>query len=228
MKKFDQPFDNFELGAERPISVELNPQDHYKHLYNHPIYYYHAFQYTRGGFYRAVFGYEKLWDKDYEESLTLALDYILTNHLNRREYYFEEITTERTFTLYGWRWDRGIKPKRIDFDYEWATLLPAQCRATARINLLDQPSHVDIEFHESGEIYSVSYMRYLTWKKQNFIRSLTYAPRAKPDRSSASHDKCPKAAGLERPGRKDAFKAIHASVPSMRQRFRRSATLQKA
>lgn len=176
MKKFAKSFDSYEIGPDRPITVELHAQGvkRYLALVENPLYYLNAFQYTNGELYRAILGYETIWDKEVEDSLMTQLDFFLNRVAKRREYFLEEIVFDRTAEIRGLLWKRGIKPKitfRVGLPQQEA-LIPSGSYALARTNLLDKPRHVDIEF-DDGTIFTVPLIHYLELKKKH-IRSLDH------------------------------------------------------
>jgi hypothetical protein len=189
VKKFKKPFDSYKLSSRyRPMSIELHWQGlkAFRDLAENPLYYLNAIQYTNGELYRAIFGYEFLWDREYEGEIMLALDYYLTELDKRGHYYLEEVKVDRPFTLEGRKWRDGLKPKPLTFQKTALAKdrIPSGLRATARVNTMDVPSHVDIEF-DNGAIYSVNYIKYQNWKERKLIRSLTHEnkPRSASDGS---------------------------------------------
>lgn len=211
------------------MSIELHSQGiaRYAPLASNPIYYFHAIQYTNGDFYRAILGYENVWDKDYETALVKSLDYILHYHDKRHEYYFEELVFNTETFLYGIPWRRGIKPA-LDFRATASRRMERGSRAFARINLLDNPHHVDIEF-EDGSVMTVAYLRYLIWKKKH-IRSLNEnsSSRSKQNGPSSKNGQRGKAGEAESVSSFIASGTLPDNVLDMRKRFGRAKSLREA
>jgi hypothetical protein len=226
VRKFDQPFDSYQLSVERPMIVELSPQrGHYNHLINNPIYYFHAFQYTHGELYRAVLGYEKIWDHKLEKDLMMALDFMMCKWASDKKYYLEEIVINRKTYIEGVKWFRGIKPTPLNLQLRYRFKKARNCRALARINTLDQPFHVDLEF-ANGDIFTMPYISYITLKLNKKIRSLDHAnDTSRKTESHAENDGHSAVKRLESLGREIAIKAIHGQLSGLRQRVRRKSTL---
>jgi hypothetical protein len=120
------------------MSIELHPQGlaRYEHLFKHPIYYYSAFQYMRGSLYRAVLGYETIWDKEYENSLIRQLDHVLHYHMEKQDYYLEDVKFIINADVFGCPWKRGVA-RKFSFTEQHRKFINAGQRAVCRINLLD-------------------------------------------------------------------------------------------
>jgi hypothetical protein len=226
VKKFEHPFDYYEVVSERPMSLELNPQGvkRYMHLFNHPIYYLYALQFLGGNLFRAILGYENLWDLPLEEKLVHDLDKHLCDLAEKELYYLEEIEFKETSKFFGTRWPKGVKRPVIFTKQKWKRV-ERGCRALARVNLIDKPNHVDIEF-SNGEVWSIYLMHYLNLKKYR-VRSLDHADKPKPkqngnDEKNGERGEAPKAKSA---CRLVAVKAVDVKLPRLRQRFRRSHSL---
>jgi len=208
------------------MSIELHPQGvvRYLHLNSNPIYYYYAFQFTYGDFYRAIFGYEHLWDEAYETQLIVKLDELLSYLHDRKLYYFEDLKCLRKVKIYGLEWKRGIKPI-TNFLATKPRHISRGERILARINLLDKPHHVDLEF-ENGDVMTVSFMRFLRWKQKN-LRSLNETSTGKT--SNASKD-APSGTPPEIKGFGGEFSTERPNpqLPSLPKRRRRFYTVPKA
>jgi hypothetical protein len=216
------------------MAIELNPQGmkRYMHLVSNPVYYFHAFQFTGGMFYRAWLGYERIWDLAYEETLMKALDAFLNYVAKRREYFLEQIEVRREFKMFGIKWKRGIKPT----NYQLADARPVWIEkgrtALARVNLLDTPRHVDIQFDDSDEIYTVSFTRYQNYKLTD-IRSLRNAKANQQLESKQGGASSPNAeqradAEAERPGEGISSRDYPDNVLDLRPRLGRKDSLRKA
>jgi hypothetical protein len=230
VKKFAFPFDSYELSSERPMSIELHPQGvaRYKHLVDNPIYYFYSFQYVNGDLYRAIFGYEVMWDKEYEDKLVLSLDYLLYRHSERREYYIEEIQFISWVKLRGFIWRDGVKPKLTrGISFQARPIVKRGTRATARVNLLDKPNHVDIHFYDD-QIISVSLMDYLNWKRTS-IRSLTdenyRQTQPKPTDSKTEARESKETPSFKKFSSEVPHRQLPTNVLDMRERFRRSTAM---
>lgn len=224
MRKFTDPFDSYQLSVERPMIVELSPQrGHYNHLIENPLYYFNAFQYTHGELYRAIFGYEQLWDKNYEKDLMMALDFMMCFWAKKRDYYIEEIFIDRRVYLEALPWLRGVKPRSLNLMQR--KRFKVNCnRATARVNALDRPFHVDVQLY-TGEIFTVPYAIYMNLKGRRMIRSLDHENPSREAKGHAKNDANPTAQRLESLGRIVALKAVHDRLPNLRQRLRRQGSL---
>lgn len=190
MKTFEHPFDLYELGNHRTIAVELHTQgvNYYAKLFENPIYYFNAFQFIGGNLYRAILGYGEMWDQDFEGKLINSLDYYLDRVADTFEYYFEQIEFLWKTKLTGIKWRRGIKPKKLDLRLRHPKLAERGTRGLARINLLDKPNHVDIEFYGTGEVYTLSYLQYLRLRDNKRVKVKRYekATGSKANRSGAT------------------------------------------
>ncbi len=231
MRKFPFPFDAYELGSERPILIELHPQGpkRYMHLIDNPIYYFYGFNYVGGSFYRALFGYEALWDEDLENSHVDHLDAFLKRSAQQRDYYLEEISFAYRTKVWGISWPRRVKPvTNFNFRALQKKLVQRGERALARINCLDAPFHVDIEFSD-GEIFSVSYQRYENWKNREQIRSLDHAS-TQPGKNSPNekNGKFGKASKVKNFSCQNSLNPMASQLPPLRQRLRRSYSVSKA
>lgn len=208
------------------MTIELNPQGlaRYKPLFNNPIYYFHSLQYVGGDFYRAVLGYETIWDRDYENDLIVSLDKLLTQLNETGEYYFEDVRTIRKHYIQASKWYRGIKPsnpfaRRVQRIHH----LPSGLEGLARINLVDKPHHVDLEF-EDGQIFTISFMRYLTYKEK-FFRSKRHEKRTKQNRTDAKDGKRREATKAKGSCRTFTFKGHYVELPRLQQRFGRPTSM---
>lgn len=173
MKKFSGPFDSYGMHKEKLAWVEfikVVPPDVLAKIQDNPIYYYYALQYRAGSLYRAVLGYEEVWNREAETKLVRGLDIYLGQLQERTLYYFEDIVTNRRFYCKGLAWRRGVKPPLRFLLKNLSTIwYPEGTAITARINLEDAPNHVDLEFPD-GRVMSVSYMNYLNWKSNGKLR----------------------------------------------------------
>lgn len=216
------------------MSIELNPQGvaRYKDLANNPIYYFHALQYTNGELYRAIFGYEKIWDKDYEDKLMLILDYVLNRYDERNEYYFENVTSEISLSLKGLVWKNGVKPK-VYFGMKWPVRIPRGFKIMARVNKLDAPFHVDLEF-EDGRILTIPYLTYKNLKDRRYLRSKrdenarAKSKQSKSNGASQTKGQCREAGQAEGTSGENSTQKLPHQLHYLRQGFRRTSTLRKA
>lgn len=167
MKKFKRKFDTYELGKHRPIAIELDREGlgKYREYAENPIYYRNCLQYMGGELYRAILGYETIWDKQAEADLMLALDYVLTDFRERELYYIEEMEIVRDFKMHGIKWVKSVPPKELDFNLQWPFDLKRGEKVTVRVNLLDRPNHVDIE-RGNGEVFTIQFLRYEKFKER--------------------------------------------------------------
>lgn len=172
-----------------------------------------------------MLGYGDVWDKPFEEKLVKSLDFYLDWLNERSEYYFEQLEFVHRTRLHGIAWHRGVKPKRIDLRLRHPKLVEAGTRALARINLLDKPNHVDVEFFGTGEVFTISYIQYLRWRngkklkvKENAKTSRKAQPRATARSSEkASGEKSPQALVIKLPGLCPRERGAH-SVREARQK----------
>lgn len=160
-KSFTKNIDSYQVGRYKLMSIELDRVNlaRYRHLSDNPVYFYNCLTFCGGSLYRAILGYEVLWDRRKEEELMLCLDYFLTTQQDRNLYYTEELKVTRDFRTHGVAWPRGIAPRTLRFDLQWAYEIKAGESLTARINMLDKPYHVDIE-RGNGEVFSLQLPRY--------------------------------------------------------------------
>lgn len=213
------------------MTVELarNGLSIHRELVSNPIYYREALQYNGGGFYRAVLGFETLWDLKIEQDLNLSLDYFLTAHREKGLYYLSELTATKDFTLNGWKWFRGIPPDPAIF--KTGMLWPMEVEEgdlfTARVNLLDHPFRVDIE-KADGQITTIPYMRYKKLVARHFkIRKKGYDEkiphksrrRALPPLSTARRK--PRLRVVKNHGNEIAIKKLDVELSYMPERQRR-------
>jgi hypothetical protein len=98
-------------------------------------------------------------------------------------------------------------------------------RALARVNLLDSPFHVDLDFYDTEKTYTISYMHYLLFKKNKTIRIINHDQpsllKPKP------HQEGP-AGGTPTSSESVPPQAVYTSVLDLLKRRRRANTLQKA
>lgn len=229
MRKFTSPFDSYELTLDRPIAVELHPQGivRYKPLYENPIYYFYAFQFRGGDFYRAVLGYETIWDEEFEDKLVSDLDNHLSKLRDLKLYYFEDIEILGDRTLIGLVWKRGVKP-RVNFRMRGRMEVLSGTRALARINLADRPHHVDVQF-EDGQIITMILMDYLTSRKRWITHTKKESPYAKQqqsnkpkqDRTDASNGQCRETSKVKSTGSKESVTKMAGAVHRVWKRFGR-------
>jgi len=235
VKNFDKDFDSYELSDERLMTIELHPQGlaRYRELANNPIYYYHAIQYTNGELYRAIFGYENFWDKKLEDNFMLSLDFFLSRLTEKRDYYFEDLEVFRSFRLEGIPWPSGVKPKHLNFAQRHAAYIPRGMRVLARVNLIDKPNHVDLDF-EDGRVFSVSFMIYLRWKERQHLRKIKSEnptrrqTQSEPDRTSQTKSQRREVSSAHYTSRENTSQKTTPQLHHLREAFRRQATLRKA
>lgn len=202
------------------MSVELDRDQllKYRELANNPIYYYNAIQYTAGSFYRAVLGYEILWDKRKEAELMLCLDYYLTHLSDEGSYYGETLKTTRDVMVWGIPWTRAVAPRNLSsFKLEWPFELQRGEVLQTRINLLDKPYHVDVE-RPSGEVFTISYPRYQNFKDQHckLIRGRRKNDRQKQSKE-LSNPKGEKLSLVKRLSQKQRLSTLFNALSLMRQ-----------
>lgn len=224
MRKFKRPIDSYEMGRHRCMSMEQDPSGlgKYARFKDHFIYYQNALNYCGGELYRAVLGYENLWDRKAERQLMLCLDFYLQQQVDKRKYYLEETTVKQSLLIHGVKWPRQIPPKTLNFDLQWPFQLQEGEALISRINLLDKPYHVDIE-RSNGEIFTVPFTRY-----QNLVDNGMFKrkPRKenyeKRSRSATTRTATPKAKGLSlvgQPSKVHPFKEIPQKLLHLRKRF---------
>lgn len=212
------------------MSIELNPQGlaRYEHLFNHPIYYYHALQYMKGSFFRAVLGYETIWDKDYENSLVRQLDHTLHFHMERKEYFFESIIFTKQTKVFGTLWVRGVKTGFEMLHQKRKDIAIGQ-RALARINLLDKPNHVDLDF-DDGSVWTIPYVRYLRYKQERYAKVNHANPTKPQSEQTSTHPKDAKPNAFRSPqsfSEEISSRDLPANVFSLQKRQRRPSPLSK-
>lgn len=177
-------FDELEIDPRHtPMSLELRlcplkwVKDHPEYLINR-LYYANSTQYMGGSFYRAVLGYETIWDREYESQLVKSLDYHLSLLKKRKTYYFEELVFKRQTSIKGFQWERGVKPviSRLDLPALEEKNVAQYTTALARINRVDSPAHVDVDFSD-GSTWTFSIARWQTailtrsyGKAHNYVR----------------------------------------------------------
>lgn len=188
-RKFLLPFDSYELSGPKPRALEIASKfsPHRRKivkLANNPLYYINAIQFTNGELYRAVLGYELLWDRKTERDLMLCLDYILTLHLNEETYYFEELTVTTETRIHGVKWPRGIAPRVLAFETQWPYELKTGEKLLARVNCLDKPNHVDVERVSTGEVFTLQLVKYLRYREKLMKGNRDYEERRKRRRGS--------------------------------------------
>lgn len=131
----------------------------YRNLADNPLYYDNAIQYCGGEFYRAVLGYEVLWDRKVERSLVMTLDYLLTSLKETGAYRLDDVKVQASTKIYGIQWQNGVAPQMLNFDLLWPYRLKAGENLLARVNLVDKPNHVDLE-RSTGEVFTIPFIRY--------------------------------------------------------------------
>lgn len=169
-----------------------------------------------------MLGYGDVWDKPFEEKLVMSLDFYLDWLSERSEYYFEQLEFLHRTRVHGISWHRGIKPKRIDLRLRHPKLVEPGTRALARINLLDKPNHVDVEFFGTGEVFTISYIQYLRWrngKKLKVKENAKTSRQAKPRTATSSS---------ERSGREESSKALVIKLPGLCPRERGAHSVREA
>lgn len=229
MRKFNKPFDEWSLTSDYPMSIELSPYSvaRYRELSDNPIYYLNAIQYVNGGLFRAALGYEVLWDRKLEERMELALDYFLTRLNDQRDYYLEEIVFSKGITIHGLPWKRRVKPK-FNFSSKWPREVKRGERALARVNRLDGRYHVDLDFDQSGDVITITYMDYERLKRGH-VKSLEKPRNEKRNtragRAGSQNGKSRAIQDGQVFSIKDATERLPANVFDLRQRLRRKTSL---
>jgi hypothetical protein len=218
VRKFEKPFDDYTVSSEPLMSVELHGQGQVRYipLIGNPIYYFYALQFTQGSLYRAIFGWERLWDRELEADMMQRLQSHLEKLAKQKLYYLEEIEFIHAAMLRGTPWTRGV-PRQLDHRKQYPLAIKCGARALARVNLVDKPNHVDIEFKD-GTVFSISYTRYLNLKR-NHIRSLHDA---NPKQTGASPKDGPstKSTKVDSVSRHFAFRTLAPEMYRLRKRFR--------
>lgn len=172
-KKLPRAFD--EWRVTKPAHELDLPKD-WKYLEN-PLYWHTFGQYQQYPqprdpkdrlFYRAVIGYDALWDKDLDKVLTDSLGWYLINLMEDERYYFKRLKLaekETEVIMPGVPWLSEIKPGIKEDCYTANIKFRPKDRIIARFNLLDWPNHVDLELEgHPGERTSVSTVSFKTWQ----------------------------------------------------------------
>lgn len=155
------------------MAIELDKTGlaRYKKLAENPLYYQNAFNYCGGSLFRAILGYEQVWDKAFEERLMLCLDYLLTDFEDIGRYFMLELTAASDLVVYGLCWPRSVCPQTFKFDVQWPYELQKGEKLVCRVNMLDWPYRADFE-RANGEVFSIPYRRfYSNLLNRKFLRS---------------------------------------------------------
>ena len=170
-KRYEKPFSDYDLVSIRPIAVEQDPAGlgKYKRLRTNPLYYENSLKYCGGSLYRAALGYDLIWNKQNEEDMISALDFLLASYRYKETYFTEEIRATQPVKLHGVKWSRGVPPKDFSFDTQWPITIFSGEGLTARINAIDKPHRVDIE-RVNGEVFSISLIKYLRFQDTQILR----------------------------------------------------------
>jgi len=177
-KRYEKSFSDYGLVSIRPIAVEQDPAGlgKYKRLRTNPIYYENSLKYCGGSLYRAALGYDIIWNKQNEEDMISALDFLLTSYRFKETYFTEEIRATQPVKLHGVKWNRGVPPKDFSFRTQWPITIFSGEGLTARINALDKPHRVDIE-RVNGEVFSISLIKYLRFQDTQILKRKDNAKR---------------------------------------------------
>jgi hypothetical protein len=242
VRKFDAPFDSYEIGELSPITIELEKKagaGRYLALLSNPLYYFYAFQYVGGSLYRAMWGYETFWDRKLDEKFVRTLDIVLNRYSERREYYFEEIEFTSFCKLKGQPWQRQVKPDPLNVFITETIYIPRGTRALARINRLDSPKHVDIEVNDPSQVISSAYFHYHDLKDRGVIKVLnrkkkTYEKHgpnpddSKPTGTASTKAKSGQSYAVEGTGKNVPTARLPFDVSYLQKRLQRFASLRKA
>ena len=216
MRKFKHPFDSYEIGKIKPMAIETDRAGvgkYFNRYRDNAIYYENSLKYLGGELYRAILGYDLVWDKKTERNLMLCLDYLMTRYQERDEYYFEELIVTKEVMIHGVTWHRGIAPKKLAFELQWPHQLKPGQRITARVNCLDKPNHVDLELPD-GTVFTLQLIKYLRYRETVLKGTKGYErPRRQKTTSSFTS---PKGTGLslvtkygnKKPARKISLKLL--------------------
>jgi len=116
MKTYDKPFKDYAVQRCTAIAVELDEAGIGKYAKDYgtnPLYYENAVKYRGGSLYRAIFGYEKLPDKEREMELITKLEFELLKQEYHQQYYFQNLVVGYDMSITGYLWPRETPPRTI-------------------------------------------------------------------------------------------------------------------